>query len=151
MDSASVSPVPADRCRARTIPARRLSRSEVALGKLLALPLVGVKRPVTRGDCEHAARPCPWVSCKYHLYLDVDPETGSLKINFPGVPPDELGLLEDTCVLDVADRGGITFDAVGELLNVTRERARQLEASGLEWAARAMADHADHEPAGDGR
>ena len=40
--------------------------------------------------------------------------------------------LEDTCALDVADRGGITLEEVGEILNLTRERIRQVEVRGLE-------------------
>lgn len=28
------------------------------------------QRPVTRGDCEEEARPCPWVRCPKHLYFD---------------------------------------------------------------------------------
>jgi len=36
-----------------------------------------------------------------------------------------------TCALDVADRGGITLEEVGEILNLTRERIRQVEVGGL--------------------
>ena len=74
------------------------------------------------------ARPCPWVACKHHLYLDVNPETGSIKINFPDLEPWEL---PDTCALDVAERGGITLEEVGEIMNLTRERIRQVEVRGL--------------------
>jgi Sigma-70, region 4 len=35
--------------------------------------------------------------------------------------------MEETCSLDVADRGGETLEAVGAYLNITRERVRQLE------------------------
>lgn len=73
-------------------------------------------------------RPCPWVSCKFHLYLDVNPETGSITINFPDLEPWEL---RDTCALDVAERGGTTLEEVGEIMNLTRERIRQLEVRGL--------------------
>ncbi|MBU6161975.1 MAG: DNA-binding protein, partial [Myxococcales bacterium] len=75
------------------------------------------------------ARPCPWVSCKFHLYLDVNPETGSIKLNFPDL---EVWEMPETCALDVADRGGITLEEVGEILNLTRERIRQVEVHGLE-------------------
>ena len=37
----------------------------------------------------------------------------------------------ETCSLDVADRGGITLEEVGEILNLTRERIRQVEVRGL--------------------
>lgn len=73
-------------------------------------------------------RPCPFVSCKYHLYLDVNPETGSLKINFPEREPWELS---ETCALDVADRAGMTLEEVGQILNLTRERIRQIEVGSM--------------------
>lgn len=81
-------------------------------------------RPKTRGECANGIRPCPWAGCRYSLYLEVDPDTGSIKINHPKL---ELEQLADTCALDVAERGGLTLEEVGQLLNVTRDRARQLE------------------------
>ncbi len=86
-------------------------------------------RPKTRADCVSSARPCVFVSCKYNLYLDVNPETGSIKLNFPDK---ELWELEFTCALDVAEKGGITLEEVGEIMNLTRERIRQVETRGLE-------------------
>jgi DNA-directed RNA polymerase sigma subunit (sigma70/sigma32) len=62
------------------------------------------------------------------LYLDVNEETGSIKLNFPDK---EVYELEETCALDVAERGGITLEDVGILMNLTRERIRQVEALGL--------------------
>lgn len=86
-------------------------------------------RPKTRADCVNSPRPCVFVSCKYNLYLDVNPETGSIKLNFPDK---ELFDLEYTCALDVAEKGGITLEEVGEIMNLTRERIRQVETRGLE-------------------
>jgi hypothetical protein len=86
-------------------------------------------RPRTRADCVSSARPCVFVSCKFNLYLDVNPETGSIKLNFPDK---ELWELEFTCALDVAEKGGITLEEVGEIMNLTRERIRQVETRGLE-------------------
>ena len=40
--------------------------------------------------------------------------------------------MEHTCALDIADRGGVTLEEVGEILNLTRERIRQVEVMGLE-------------------
>src|SRR3954470_15585872 len=37
-------------------------------------------RPKTRADCVNMERPCPYVSCKYNLYVDVNPRTGSVKM-----------------------------------------------------------------------
>lgn len=85
-------------------------------------------RPRTRSECATGPRPCIFVSCKYHLYLDVNPKTGSVKINFPDK---ELWELADTCALDVADRGGITLEEVGAIMNLTRERVRQVETRGI--------------------
>jgi hypothetical protein len=62
------------------------------------------------------------------LYIDVHPVRGSIKINFPDV---EVWEMTDTCALDIADRGGITLEEVGEIMNLTRERVRQLEPQGL--------------------
>jgi hypothetical protein len=111
-------------------------------------------RPRTRGDCEpcpdcqawsdggqkgkpacghstkeapNHCRPCPWVGCRHHLYLDTTPR-GSTKLNFPERDVDEL---TETCSLDVAGRGELTLEQIGDLMNVTRERARQLEAKGI--------------------
>jgi hypothetical protein len=85
-------------------------------------------RPKTRADCMNGPRPCLFVSCKHNLYLDVNPETGSIKLNFPDK---EIWELEYTCALDVAEKGGITLEEVGEIMNLTRERIRQVETRGL--------------------
>jgi len=84
--------------------------------------------PRTRADCVNGPRPCNFVSCKHNLYLDVNPETGSIKLNFPDK---EIWELEHTCALDVAEKGGITLEEVGEIMNLTRERIRQVETRGL--------------------
>jgi DNA-directed RNA polymerase sigma subunit (sigma70/sigma32) len=42
-------------------------------------------------------------------------------------PDQELEEMKETCSLDVADRGGTTLQGVGDLMNLTRERARQVE------------------------
>lgn len=96
---------------------------EALLGELAA------GRPKMRSECISSPRPCVFVSCKYNLYLDVNPETGSVKVNFPDK---EIWELEYTCALDVAEKGGITLEEVGEIMNLTRERIRQVETRGLE-------------------
>jgi hypothetical protein len=86
-------------------------------------------RPRTRSECRSGTRPCPFVSCKFHLFLDVNPKNGHIKFNFPDV---EVWDLEETCALDVAEREqGITLEEVGKFMNLTRERVRQVEVSGL--------------------
>lgn len=90
-------------------------------------------RPSCRAECRTLPRPCPFVSCRYHLGVDVT-DTGSLKINFPDRSTSDL---PSTCALDVAERGGQSLEEVGSLLNITRERARQIEVTALRkiWAA----------------
>lgn len=119
------------RPRSRTLqPRKHLTR------KAMAAEAIGVderaeleaRRPRTRGDCAAGVRPCPWVGCKHHLYLDVNPRTGSLKLNLPELEPWEL---VDTCSLDVADHGGATLETVGGHMNLTRERVRQVELTAL--------------------
>ena len=106
----------------------RLTRAE------LRLPIEPppIDRPRTRGDCEDGARPCPWVSCAYHLYLEVT-DAGSIRLPHPDREPWEL---EETCALDVADNGGETLERVGQLLNITRERVRQVEVKACEHMRR---------------
>jgi len=125
-----------DRVRGRTLSRKQMARDlrrqlregttdpeETALRESLE-----TARPRTRADCANAPRPCIFVSCRHHLYLDVNPRTGSVKLNFPDK---ELWELPDTCALDVADRGGITLEDVGVIMNLTRERVRQVEARGI--------------------
>ncbi len=114
--------------RARTIAVKRLTKEQLRVGRLL-YPETDYWKPESRAECSSFERPCPYVSCKYHLFLDVNPTTGSIKLNFPDL---EVWEMEDTCALDVADRGGITLEEVGEIMNLTRERIRQVELRGLQ-------------------
>jgi hypothetical protein len=113
--------------RAQTIPIKKMTKEQLRIGRLL-YPPTDDPRPMVRAHCRDGERPCPFVSCKYHLYLDVNPETGSIKLNFPAK---EVWQMEETCALDIAERGGVTLEEVGEIMNLTRERIRQLEMTGL--------------------
>jgi len=125
------------RRRSRTIATKRLSKEELALAD--ELKDVDIDRPSHRSQCATGVgvRPCPYASCKHHLYLDVNPETGSIKLNFPDL---QIWEMAETCALDVADRGGITLEEVGEILNLTRERIRQVEVKGLQKLRGTAAD-----------
>lgn len=121
---------PARRARPVTLSIARMSKREIERGRE-AYPDEGFGRPATREDCrmgDFAERPCPFVSCKHHLYLNVNERTGSIKLNFPDA---EVWDLPETCALDVADRGGATLEDVAAHMNLTRERIRQLEGRGL--------------------
>lgn len=88
-------------------------------------------RPRTFGECQSVGlgtdTPCPFVGCSQHLYLEVDDRFGrsaSVKFNHPGKEPDELA---ETCALVVAARGGETYEEIGHLMNLTRERSHKIE------------------------
>ncbi len=125
--------------RSKTLAVRGLTKEKIEEAQLIFQTFEQF-RPRSRGECRNAPRPCPWVSCKYHLYLDIVPQSGSIKMNFPDL---EVWEMTETCALDVADRGGITLEDVGNILNLTRERIRQVERSGVEKLKIALGDEAD--------
>lgn len=90
------------------------------------------KRPKSRAECCDGPRPCPFVSCKYNLYLEVEP-SGSIKVNQPHVDPEALS---PSCALDVAEEGGRTLDQVAKMFGVTRERIRQIQERALRKLSR---------------
>ena len=135
--------------RARTISVKRMTKRELEIGRLL-YPEEAYWKPRTRAECAEGPRPCPFVSCKHHLYIDVSPRTGAIKLNFPDIEVWDMG---ESCALDVADRGGTTLEDVGAIMNLTRERIRQVEVKALAKleALRdmmALRDYVDEGPVG---
>lgn len=92
-------------------------------------------RPQTREDCANVPRPCPYVGCKWNLYLDVT-KNGGIKLNFPDLEPDEMC---HSCALDVAEEGELGLTAIADMMNLSRERVRQIEGEAMIH----MADNAD--------
>ena len=113
--------------RARTISVKRMTKRELEIGRML-YPETDYYKPRFRGECVDGPRPCPYVSCQHHLYLDVSARTGAIKLNFPDL---EVWEMNETCALDVADRGGETLEEVGAIANLIRERIRQVEVKAL--------------------
>jgi hypothetical protein len=135
--------------RARTISVKRMTKRELEIGRLL-FPETDYWRPHSRAECAEGPRPCPFVSCKHHLFIDVSPRTGAIKLNFPDLEVWDLG---ESCALDVADRGGTTLEDVGAIMNLTRERIRQVEVKALAKLEAlsdmySLRDHVDEGPVG---
>jgi hypothetical protein len=128
------------RARSRSIRIARASQREARLALEQAEALESeIDRPHKRSECAEGPRPCPHVSCRHHLYLDVNPSTGTIKLNFPDLEVWELAI---SCALDVADLGGTAIELVSELMNVTRERVRQIEMQALSRLASVADTHA---------
>ena len=117
------------RRRATTVSMRRLGKRMLAAERREYPPSMTARydRPTTRLDCLpgglNAERPCPFASCQHHLALDVNERNGNIKLNFPDV---EVWEMTETCALDVADEGESTYEEIGALVNLTRERSRQI-------------------------
>jgi hypothetical protein len=96
----------------------------------------GIHRPACRADCASVPRPCPFVSCRHNLYLDIN-ESGGLTINYPEMEPGEM---KESCSLDLADHGDHTLEQVGDVYRMTRERIRQIEnvCKAKLWACREL-------------
>lgn len=108
-----------------------LSQMKKALGEVGDVaPAPDVPRPRTRADCRDGPRPCGWVSCRHHLYADIQ-RSGHLLIN-SSVEPDQM---EDSCALDVAERGGMTLVQIARILGVTKERVRQIVDTAMDTMA----------------
>jgi hypothetical protein len=90
-------------------------------------------RPTTRGDClaggVNEARPCPFVSCRHHMLLEVK-HNGSILMLWGHSDVEKLG---QSCSLDLVDAlGPMTLEDIGAVSAMTREAARQMEAAGYE-------------------
>lgn len=85
------------------------------------------ERPRHRAECP-GYRPCPYVSCRYHLYLDVT-RRGRLRLNFPKTAVADLDI---SCALDLAEKGPKTLEQIGHIMGgISRERVRQIEQAAL--------------------
>jgi hypothetical protein len=76
------------------------------------------QRPKKRADCENGQRPCPWLTCCYHLALCID-EHGTLQIN----PKAFTG---KDCALDLAEEEH-SLEEVSGAFGLTKECIRQIE------------------------
>jgi hypothetical protein len=88
-------------------------------------------RPKTRNDCKGIHRPCPWVGCKYNMFIDIG-RNGRIIYNNTYKSPLDMPC-DKSCLLDIVEKyGGQTLDAIGDMISVSRERVRQIEAKAIE-------------------
>ena len=107
---------------------KRITKESMAIGALL-FPETGYPKPKTRADCAGVARPCPYVSCRHNLYLDIK-RNGAILTNFPDREPWDMPPGE-SCSLDVAECGDHTQAEVGRLMDLTDSRVGHLEKQAL--------------------
>lgn len=105
------------------------------------------RRPASRGECMPLERPCPFVACRHHLFLEVKP-CGSISFPF-GKDLSALETMPQTCALDAAEQGAWPIDDVAEALRLSRNGVRQLLDKGManvgvSEKVRTMASELDH-------
>ena len=71
--------------------------------------------PRVRADCARVPRPCPHAACRHRLG-------------------------DGQCVLDHAERDGMSLQEVGDVLHLSRERVRQIERVALAKVRAVMKD-----------
>jgi hypothetical protein len=101
--------------------AGQLTKAELRFGAQIAELEIEAERPRNRTECASGPRPCPWVSCRYNLYLDVNP-SGSIRVNLPIA----VEQMTESCVLDFDERPQ-SQDQIGELFGLSRQRVQQIE------------------------
>lgn len=134
----------------------RLTNDELRIGALL-YPERGYWRPTTRGQCANVQRPCPYVACRHHLYLDVNTWTeveapAGMSYTIPSGAEHPWDLVH-SCSLDLAELDmmpgrekamrGMTLEEVGAVLGITRERVRQIETKALAELRRKLPELGD--------
>lgn len=98
--------------------------------------------PESRSECIDGPRPCPLVSCRFHLLLDVASDGRLYRArNFDEDATESileaLRAMPETCALDVADRGGTTSRDIGEMMGVRRDTVETM----ISTAARSLDHH----------
>lgn len=86
------------------------------------------RRPLKLYECASEPGPCPWVSCRHHIGLDIRAD-GGLTINIPGLEEDPAAALsgaKETCSLRVAARGEIMLEEIAVLMGCSSERISQI-------------------------
>ena len=108
--------------RAKVVkPAERRSYTEFMHDEFNQL---GFIKPTCRSECSGVPRPCPFVTCRYNLFLDVT-ERGEIRYNYAGTEPGEMDP-KASCALDVVDsfdysKGPLPQERLAELVGCSRD------------------------------
>lgn len=112
-------------------------------------------RPLTRAECVNGPRPCPWVTCEYHLLVTLrpsgQPQLHGQRRALPSSAAEVvvrawveeaamlLDQLEHTCELDVT-AGGLQIGPrrIAQLLGLTKQRVDQVIAEHTPTVRRAI-------------
>lgn len=110
-----------------------------------------ISRPRTSSECDEnfddelgrglgtPGNPCPFMTCRYSLLVDVNEKTGAYSINAKysfdddGDPVPDVQLPDDayTCSRKAAQDGPMRLANIAKTMNVTRERIRQMVEASL--------------------
>lgn len=94
------------------------------------------ERPKTRAGCYNMPRPCPFVTCRHHLYLNILGRRIFINQLVKGLPIEEaLDKMPQTCSLDAAEKGGMTLQELADVFGLSRERLRQIQVAAQQRAA----------------
>lgn len=78
------------------------------------LSTIDEARPRTREACANVPRPCPHVSCRYHLFFEADPVSGALRLKRDYTMRSEPCF---SCGLDMAEANLRSLDELSLLVN----------------------------------
>lgn len=108
------------------------------MSEAVPLALLSLSRPRKRSQCEGGVRPCPWVSCRHHLAVDLlrDGRVVQIRPHWPGgeLAADMYGDPEAqpwSCVLDLIERHDLPMSTIEYQLDISRERIKQLETQAM--------------------
>jgi DNA-directed RNA polymerase specialized sigma24 family protein len=92
------------------------------------------ERPTRRSQCKDGPRPCPWIACKHNKFIESIDSAGRIQRRVPGSNPEDIDPT-DSCALDQEEqeervarqKGGLTYQKIGNEFGISRERIRQIE------------------------
>ncbi len=86
--------------------------------------------PATRDQCKDGPRPCPYVTCRHHLWLLLQEDRAGNPLRKAGTTL--LPQSGDSCSLDVAERlGALSESKTAEVLGIDKSRVRSILRAGL--------------------